>query len=263
MRSVLVGIAAVAAATFAVPVLALPALAHPASATATGASSRPRGVPRPDARPSEPGQPCGASCCSGDVRAVLGRAEARYDSLHSLRARFHQTLKVPLLDQSHEGHGTWYQEGRARFRMDFVKPSGDLIVADGEHLWLYYPSTNPGQVVRTSLKGDPTGVAMVDLEGRIFREARSGYDAKLDGTEKVDGRTTCRVVLTPRDQASTTYRKVRVWVGADDLLVRRFEITEENGTVRTITLSDLHPDVAMADSLFRFTPPSGVDVFSG
>jgi len=208
-------------------------------------------------------QPCGAACCSGDVHALLGRAEARYDSLHSLRARFQQTIQVPLLDKSREGHGTWYQEGRARFRMDFVEPAGDLIVADGAHLWLYYPSTNPGQVVRTTLEGDPTGVAMVDLEGRIFREARSGYGAKSEGPETIDGITTCRVRLTPRDQASTTYRKVRVWVGADDLLVRRFEITEENGTVRTVTLSHLHPDVAIADSLFRFTPPAGVDVFSG
>jgi outer membrane lipoprotein carrier protein len=208
-------------------------------------------------------QPCGAACCSGDVHALLGRAEARYDSLHSLRARFEQTIQVPLLDKSREGHGTWYQEGRARFRMDFVQPAGDLIVADGAHLWLYYPSTNPGQVVRTTLEGDPTGVAMVDLEGRIFREARSGYDAKSEGPETIDGITTCRVELTPRDQASTTYRKVRVWVGADDLLVRRFEITEENETVRTVTLSHLHPDVAIADSLFRFTPPAGVDVFSG
>jgi outer membrane lipoprotein carrier protein len=235
----------------------------PSAALAAG-PSRPETAARPaEAVADAAGQACGASCCSGDVRALLGRAEARYDSLHSLRARFEQVLRVPLLDQSREGHGTWYQEGRARFRMDFVEPAGDLIVADGTHLWLYYPSTNPGQVVRTTLEGDPTGMAMVDLEGRIFREARTGYDAELDGTEKVDGRTTCRVVLTPRDEASTTYRKVRVWVGAGDLLVRRFEITEENGTVRTITLSDLHPDASIADSLFRFTPPAGVDVFSG
>lgn len=209
------------------------------------------------------GQSCGSSCCSGDVRTLLGRAEVRYDSLHSLRAAFQQTIDVPLLEKSRTGHGTWYQEGRARFRMDFVEPAGDLIVADGTHLWLYYPSTNPGQVVRTTLEGDPTGVAMVDLEGRIFREARSGYDAKLAGTETIDGVMTCRVLLTPQDSASTTYRKVRVWVGAKDLLVRRFEITEENQTVRTVTLSHLRPGVPIPDSLFRFTPPPGVDVFSG
>ncbi len=201
--------------------------------------------------------------CAGDVHSLLARAEARYDSLKSLRATFEQTIEVPLLDQSHHGHGTWYQEGRARFRMDFIEPEGDRIVADGSHLWLYYPSTNPGQVVRTTLEGDPTGVAMVDLEGRIFREARTGYEAEPGGAVTVDDRTTCLVTLTPQRPESTTYRKVRVWVDATSLLVRRFEITEENGTVRTVTLDHLHPDVAIADSLFQFTPPPGVDVFSG
>lgn len=204
-----------------------------------------------------------ASSCGGDVRALLARAEARYDSLHSLEASFEQVLEVPLLDQKREGRGTWYQEGRARFRMDFSDPPHDLIVADGTHLWLYYPSTNPGQVVRTTLEGDPTGAAMVDLEGRIFRQARTGFDATPGGREDVGGVATCRVDLVPQPGAETTYRKVRVWVGARDLLVRRFEITEENETVRTVTLSDLRPDAAIPDSLFTFHAPAGVDVFSG
>lgn len=206
---------------------------------------------------------CDSTCCAGDVRALLARAEARYDSLSSLRAAFEQVVEVPLMDRKREGHGTWYQEGRARFRMDFSEPPHDLIVADGRHLWLYYPSTNPGQVVRTTLEGDPTGAAMVDLEGRIFREARKGYRARLAGHETIDDVTTCQVDLEPGAAGASAYRRVRVWVGARDHLVRKFEITEENETVRTITLTRLEPDASIPDSLFRFEVPAGVDVFSG
>jgi outer membrane lipoprotein-sorting protein len=103
----------------------------------------------------------------------------------------------------------------------------------------------------------------VDLEGRIFRQARTSFDARLDGEETLDGVRTCRIELDPRPGAKTTYRRVRVWVGASDLLVRRFEITEENETVRTVSLANLRPDVSLPDSLFSFHPPAGVDVFSG
>ncbi|HKK27294.1 MAG TPA: outer membrane lipoprotein carrier protein LolA [Gemmatimonadota bacterium] len=222
-----------------------------------------RAAPADTSARAHAASPCAATCCGEDVRALLARAEARYDSLRSLQASFEQVVEVPLLDQKREGRGTWYQEGRARFRMDFSEPPHDLIVADGTHLWLYYPSTNPGQVVRTSLEGDPTGTAMADLEGRIFRQARTGFDATLAGREKVAGVATCRVDLVPQPGAETTYRKVRVWVGTRDFLVRRFEITEENETVRTVTLSDLRPDAAIPDSLFTFHAPAGVDVFSG
>jgi len=54
---------------------------------------------------------------------------------------------------------------------------------------------------------------------------------------------------------------VRVWVAAEDRLVRRFRIEEENETIRTVTLADLEPNVPLADSLFLFSPPPGVPVF--
>lgn len=197
-----------------------------------------------------------------EARAVLERAEARYDSLASLRAGFSQVIEVPLLNRRREGRGTWYQEGRARFRLDFEEPEGDLIVADGRHLWLYYPSTHPGQVIRARLEAHPTGTEMLDLQGRIFREASTRYEATYGGRGEVDGAPVHEVRLEPRETGSP-YRRVRVWVDVRSYLVRRFEITEVNETVRTLTLRDLEPDVPLPDCLFRFEPPEGVEVFEG
>ncbi|MEE8487899.1 MAG: outer membrane lipoprotein carrier protein LolA, partial [Gemmatimonadota bacterium] len=90
--------------------------------------------------------PATAQESTDDVRAVLARAEAVYDGLNSLEAQFEQTIEVTLLGRSRTGSGTWYQKGRGRFVMDFSDPVDDLIVADGSYLWLYYPSTHPGQV---------------------------------------------------------------------------------------------------------------------
>ena len=44
---------------------------------------------------------------------------------------------------------------------------------------------------------------------------------------------------------------------------RRFEIVESNETVRTVTLTDLEPNVSVSDEIFDFTPPPGTDVFDG
>jgi outer membrane lipoprotein-sorting protein len=45
--------------------------------------------------------------------------------------------------------------------------------------------------------------------------------------------------------------------------VRRFEITEENETLRTVVLRDMQPDAPIEDDVFSFTPPAGTDVFAG
>lgn len=194
------------------------------------------------------------------ARRLIRRAAERYRQLRSLRAHFRDTSEVPLLDRRRSGEGTWYQKGRGRFKMDYEEPPRDVIVADGSYLWLYYPSTHPGQVVRTRIESHPTGTQMVDLQGRIFREARQGYDARYGGTREVLGRSTHLVVLTPT--GPSPYRKVRVWIDATNDLVRKFEITEDN-KVRTVVLTDPEPDVAIPDSVFSFEVPEGVEVFSG
>ncbi|MFW6085546.1 MAG: LolA family protein [Gemmatimonadota bacterium] len=196
-----------------------------------------------------------------EVREILARAERVYDALGSLQADFEQTIEVTLLGRSRTGSGTWYQKGRGRFKMDFSDPADDVIVADGSHLWLYYPSTHPDQVIRSTIDANVTGAGMVDLQGRIFDEASAGYEAELEGRDDVDGHETLRIFLTPTGESP--YRHVRVWVDADSYLVRKFEIMERNETLRTVVLRDLQPDRTIPDATFSFTPPAGAEVFEG
>ena len=224
------------------------------------AATAPAGAARPRAARAQ-ATPAGESAVP-DVRRILARADSVYDGLASLQAQFEQTIDVTLLGQSRTGTGTWYQKGRGRFKMDFAPPKDDdLIVADGEHLWLYYPSTHPKQVIRSTIEANVTGSGMVDLQGRIFDEAAEGYDAELEGRETLDGHVTFRILLTPTGQSP--YRHVRVWVDADSYLVRKFEIMEENETLRTVVLRHLQPNRSIPDATFSFTPPTGADVFEG
>ncbi len=205
--------------------------------------------------------PAEAGATSPEVDRILARAEETYASLASLRATFEQEVHVPLLDRHRRGTGIWYQKGRSRFKMDFEDPPEDVIVADGVHLWLYYPSTNPKQVIRQSLDAPAAGRGTADVLARILEEARTAYRAEYGAREEVAGRTTDRIDLTP--VVRSPYRQVRVWVATDDHLVRRFEIVEENETVRTVTLRDLEPNASISDATFRFQPPADADVFAG
>lgn len=195
------------------------------------------------------------------ARRVLRRAAERYRSLRSLRATFRESVRVPLLDRERSGRGTWYQKGRGLFKLDYTEPPEDVIVSDGTHVWTYYPSSQPGQATRTALERSSRGREIVDLMGRIFREAREGYRARYAGRGEVAGVPVHHVVLTSVGEA--TYWEVELWIGTDDRLVRKFRVVEENQTVRVVTLTDLQPDAAIADSVFRFDVPEGVEVFSG
>lgn len=194
-----------------------------------------------------------------DVDSLLADADVKYASLGSLRAEFVQRIDVPLLNRSKEGRGVWSQRGRGNFRMDFDDPPDDILIADGTCLWQFEPSVRPDQVVSSAL-GYGVEVGSVDILGRLLSEARINYTGSYMGLEDVAGVSTHLVSLTPK--GPSRHLNVIVWIAHSDGLVRRFQIQEENETVRTVTLSNLEPEIVLADSLFQFNRPSDATIFS-
>jgi chaperone LolA len=191
-----------------------------------------------------------------DATEILRRTEQRADAIRTLEADFVQSLRVPLLNQNQNSAGKLYQRKPDRFLMRFTQPAGDVMVADGRHFWLYYPSTDRTQVIRTSIA---KGGGAVDLQRQFIGNAAARFVATLNRSEVVDGHDTHALTLVPR-QASP-YKVLRIWVDKDDFTVRRFEMTEENESVRRVELRNIRVNGTIPDNLFSFTPPQGTQVF--
>jgi outer membrane lipoprotein carrier protein len=191
-----------------------------------------------------------------DATEILRRTERRADGIRTLEADFVQSLRVPLLNQTQNSAGKMYQRKPDRFLMRFTQPAGDVMVADGRHFWLYYPSTDRTQVIRTSIA---KGGGSVDLQRQFIGDAARRFVATLNRGEVVDGHDSYALTLVPR-QASP-YKVLRIWVDKDDYTVRRFETTEENESVRRVELRNIKVNGSLPDNLFSFTPPQGTQVF--
>jgi outer membrane lipoprotein carrier protein len=173
-----------------------------------------------------------------------------------MEADFSQRVEVPLLGQTVRSQGKLYHRSPDRFLMQFSQPQGDVVVADGRHLWMFYPSVDARQVMRTTMAA---AGGQVDLHREFLSNPTERYHAVLSGVEAVGGRATHVVVLTPRTRSG--YRQVRIWVDREDALVRRFEITEDNESVRTLELRNIRRNPTLPDQLFQFSPPAGAQIF--
>lgn len=229
--------------------------AAPAGQAAAPAPGTTGTTPAPAAAPARPQTP--AEKANQDRAAeILTRAEQASRGIRSLEADFTQTLNVPLLNTTQRSTGKLYQRKPDRFLMRFSDPQGDVIVADGRHFWLYYPSTDRTQVIRTSIA---EGGEAVDLQQQFLSNPNQRFVATLVGEESVGGQQTHVLTLVPR--GASAYRILKVWIDKDDHLVRRFEMTEENNSVRTVEMRNLRTNHALPDNLFTFTPPAGAQVF--
>jgi outer membrane lipoprotein carrier protein len=186
---------------------------------------------------------------------ILTRAEQTYAGVRSMEADFTQQVYVPLLNSTQNSRGKIYHRAPDRFLMRFSDPEGDVVVADGRYVWMYYPSTDERQVMRGAL-GDGQSV---DLQREFLSNSAEKYVATRTGAETVGGRETHALTLIPR--GASPYRQIKVWIDAQDNLVRRFEIIETNGTMRRLEMSNLRPNVTLANDLFEFTPPPGAQIY--
>src|SRR5215203_6678774 len=83
---------------------------------------------------------------------LLDRAVAAWAKVRTARATFEQTITNSLTGRTLTATGEYQQQRPGKLAVRFSDPANDRIVADGTRLWLYLPSTTPGQVIRTSLK---------------------------------------------------------------------------------------------------------------
>lgn len=190
--------------------------------------------------------------------AILDRAAAHYEGVDTLCASFVQRLQVPLLGDERTGVGRVCQARPNLFAMRFSSPEGDAVVADGVSVWVYFPSNDPGQVLKT--EADRTAAGH-DFHREFLEDTELKYDVTYEAEDAVAGRPTHRLRLVPKGPAS--YSAAVVWIDRGEPVLRQVRIEEENGNVRTITLSDVDFSAAPGPSWFSFTPPPDAVVISG
>jgi len=193
-----------------------------------------------------------------DPGPVLDHASATYQTIQTLSAEFTQVIANPLLGAPDTTRGKLYQMRPSRFAMRFTRPRGDRIVADGRHLWLYTPSTTPGQVIRSAIPS--TGASNgPNFIGQFVERPRERYRARYIRADSLAGRAMDVVELVPKTD-DLPYSKAVVWIDREDGLVRRVEIEETSGQQRTLVLTKLAVNRGVPGREFTFSPPAGLRV---
>jgi outer membrane lipoprotein carrier protein len=192
-----------------------------------------------------------------DPAPILDRAKASFDTVRTLSADFTQIIDNPMVGDPDTTRGRLYQRRPNFFSMRFSDPKNDRIVADGRRLWLYTPSTTPGQVIRTTIPG--TGTTGPNLIGQFVEHPRERYNARYVRADSIGDARVDVIALTPRVK-DLPYEAATVWIAKQDGLVRRIEIVENTGQHRTITLQHLAVNGTIPTREFRFSPTAGVRV---
>jgi outer membrane lipoprotein carrier protein len=136
------------------------------------------------------------------------------------------------------------------FRWEYVKPYEQLIVADGQRVWVYDPDLQ--QVTRraqgTEEQNSPLA-ALID-PSRLDRDYVIKEAGSADGLEWL--------ALSPKNDSEAGFQSARLGFDAQGLAI--MQVVDALGQKTRIKFSGWQRNPVFAKATFQFTPPKGVDV---
>ncbi len=172
------------------------------------------------------------------------------DNLGTLQARFEQSVLDPAHSEPERFQGVFYLRRPGQFRWDYTEPYEQLIVADGERVWLY-----DGDLDQTNHR--PQKDVLSGTPAQLLSDA-SPVEDSFEVIDIGERQGMAWVELIPRDRESQFVRILLAFMGKE---LRRMEMADQFGQVTRFQFYDIQRNIPLPDELFEFEPPEGVDSF--
>ncbi len=171
------------------------------------------------------------------------------DDTQTLQATFYQELLGPDGEIIELASGALSIKRPGRFLWRYAEPVEQLVVADGTNLWIY--DVELEQATVTLLDDVAAASPAMLLSGE------AALDEEFDVIESFDADDLRWVRLAPKTEAGD-FRQVLI--GFRGEMLSQLSLLDSLDQRTTIELVDLEVNLELADTVFDFQPPSGVDV---
>jgi outer membrane lipoprotein carrier protein len=179
--------------------------------------------------------------------------QQKYDKVRDFTADFTQTYQGGVLRKTSTEKGTLQVKKPGRMRWEYTSPEQKLFVSDGQKIYSYIPADR--QVIVSSVPTDDratTAVLFLVGKGDLARDFNVSYaDAAAPGT--------IALKLDPKSRQAD-YDWLELVVDRESLQIRTLIAAEREGGRSTFQFSNYRENTGLADKIFTFKIPRGVDV---
>ncbi|KAA2286023.1 outer membrane lipoprotein chaperone LolA [Arenimonas fontis] len=182
--------------------------------------------------------------------AARQRLHAFTAAIDGLAGEFRQSVYGPQDEVIEESGGAVSLKAPRQFRWEYRAPYPSLIVADGDHVWIYEPDMQQVTVRRQGLEEQDSPLAVLLDPDELDRQFRVEEAGVSDGLEWL--------ALTPRKPDEAPFARARLGFDAGGLA--RMELVDALGQRTVMTFSGWRRNPRFPADAFVFTPPEGVDV---
>jgi outer membrane lipoprotein carrier protein len=187
---------------------------------------------------------------AAEALALAQKVQAHHERVKDLKARFIQTYASGLLGREVVERGTVAIKRPDRMLWKYEKPEEKLFVSDGRTSYFYVPADR--QVIVHGAAGE-RGVALQLLSGRSDLLGQFQIFAVKDSPRQLR--------LVPRVADADTREIVLTADGVGRIV--GLEIEDLQGNRSSFRFEAVQENVGLADRMFEFKVPPGVEVVTG
>jgi outer membrane lipoprotein carrier protein len=170
----------------------------------------------------------------------------------TLEANFQQTLRTREGEVLQQTEGKFYLNRPGKFRWDYKTPYEQVIVSDGERIWIYDVDLEQVTVQKQSAGLPSSPMALLQDSSKLHQSF------SVSPLDEHDGVYRLKLESKTRDSDFT-----EIIVGVDVKGLRFMQLHDQFEQVTDIVFSEITTNANLAKEIFEFKAPEGVDVFGG
>ena len=167
----------------------------------------------------------------------------------TLKAEFSQIVINKSGRKPQQSSGSVAIARPGKLRWDIQKPYPQLVVGDGEKIWIYDPELKQVTVRKAGQAISSSPAALLAGSNELEKDFVLEEAGEAEGMNWVEA--------TPR-AGDSGFEKVRLGFAGKDL--KAMELHDSFGQRTLIRFSGLERNITLPPATFRFAPPAGVDV---
>jgi outer membrane lipoprotein carrier protein len=186
---------------------------------------------------------------SAAAASGIDQLRAFVDGARTGKATFRQVVagKSGRVPQASSGTFAFARPGK--FRWSYDKPYAQLLVGDGDKLWIYDRDLNQVIIKKLDRALGATPASLL-----------AGSNAFETNFVLIDGGNTDGIEFVEAEPKSPDTGFDHIRIGFKENLPRTMELHDSFGQLTQLTFDTFERNPAIDPALFRFSPPPGADV---
>ena len=189
------------------------------------------------------------ACAQLAQAGAIDKLHHFFETTKTLRAEFTQIVVAKNGKKPQQSSGVMLISRPGKFRWQIDKPYNQLLVGDGEKVWIYDADLRQVSVKKFDVALGSTPAALLVGGNTLDKNFTLREAGEHDGLEWLEA--------LPKGSDSG-FEKLRLGFAGNDL--KAMELFDNFGQTTSLAFVHLERNAPIAAALLRFTPPAGVDV---